>query len=327
MASLTHALLTEDEAVLLHALEPSANDRVLALFARGNGDAGLALLQAGPTVVFMHDLFDHESLTSQFQLKQWLFRHLDNEKLRTFLAIDEGRQPIDRLAILDEALRELPPPCHEFWHPRRACVRAGMGRNDSTAAWCRTLAKFLAVYEKLPRPLQIASLFAGRCLAPFYFPREEREFSLGYRQLMQAPQSMLNRFTSRADRNLEKLIPYATFQYLSLHGQESIRSDLNRIQLIDQLPAGHGCNKVYLSNIIDYLPEARFLELLRQIAASAKRPCRAFVNSSYDSPEPHPYLRSAEKSGVARIDTGRTNHARSTDRVRAYPGLSIIELI
>ena len=90
MKRVCHALLTEDESVLLSALEPEGADRILAVFAYGNGDAALAMLQAGPRMVCAHDAFDQAGLTAQIRLKQWLYRNLDCWSVRRFISSYRG---------------------------------------------------------------------------------------------------------------------------------------------------------------------------------------------------------------------------------------------
>lgn len=325
MSSLTHALLTEDEAVLLEALEPSPDDRVLALFARGNGDAGLSLLQAGPSTVFMLDLLDQEALVAQFQLKQWLFHRLDNPSLRAFLGIADGFEPDRRDSLLSAAMHELSPLCRAFWRPRRACVRNGMARSDGTAAWCRTLNRLLRVYRMLPAPLRAASARSGRCLAPFYFPREERRYSLGYRQLMAQPEQVLDTFVGRLGaKSVLNLIPYADFQYLSPQGHDAVRRNLDRVGMLNGLPPPVPCNKFYFSNVIDYLSVDEFYALLRVAVPTGRKAWRAFLNSSLASSDVHPYLRRGIQEGLFRFDVDRTSRLRAIDRVGAYPGLTVI---
>jgi hypothetical protein len=325
MPSLTHALLTEDEAVLLEALEPSPDDRVLALFARGNGDAGLSLLQAGPSAVFMFDLFDRESLAAQFELKRWLFRRLDNPTLRSFLGIAEGCESGCPDSIIAAAMKELPASCAAFWQPRKACLRNGMALNDSTASWCRTLDRFWGIYRSLPPPLRVAAIRLGRWLAPFYFPREERRHSLGYRQLMAQPEKWLEKISSKlATGGVSSLITYKDFRYLSPQGHEAIRRYLDRTQILNDLAPPVACNKIYLSNAIDYLPPRSFQTLLANVARIGGGSWRAFLNSTYASSDVHPHLRDGIREGLFYIDWQRTNRLRAMDCVGVYPGLTVI---
>ncbi|MCK6458183.1 MAG: hypothetical protein L6Q92_16845 [Phycisphaerae bacterium] len=325
MASLTHALLTEDESILLDALPPAPGDRILALFARGNGDAALSLLRAGPSNVYLFDLFDPQSLRAQFQLKLWLFRRLDNPALRAFLGIADGFDAAQRDSILRDALRDLPADCRAFWHARRHCVRNGMARRDGTATWCHMLRRSVRAYRRLPPPLRAGMLRISRVLAPLYFPREERQHSLGYRQLMANPDEVFSSFIGPRDADdFRNLIPYAEFQYLSAPGHEAVARNLDRAELLGELPPPEPCNKIYFSNVVDYLSAEDFHALLGRAIPAGGRPWRGFLNSSFAASRVHPHLQRAIDEGMFRVDEARTGRLRAMDRVRAYPGLTVI---
>ncbi len=325
MASLTHGLLTEDEAVVLGALSPGPGDRVLAVFARGNGDAALCLLQGGPVEVLVHDLFDPASLAAQLELKRWLFAELDAVELRGFLGVDGPGNALERDRVIARAMGEVSLACRAFWSARHAALRDGVARCDSTAAWERSLGRFLRAYARMPRAVQFACIGVGRLIAPLYFPREEREHSLGYAQLMAQPEAMLERFARRlgASGNL-RLIPYADFRYLSAEGHAAIRANLSRVRLVDALPPTSASNRIYLSNVIDYLSEVDFLRLLGRAAPIGREPWRALVNTSYASDGLHPYLEAGVRGGMLRIDRDATARLRARDRVGVYPGLTVV---
>jgi len=325
MASLTHGLLTEDEAVLLGALSPGPGDRVLAVFARGNGDAGLSLLQGGPVEVLVHDLFDPVSLAAQLELKRWLFAQLDAAALRGFLGIGEPYDATERDRVIARAMHEVSPGCRSFWSERRAALRGGVARCDSTAAWERTLGRFLRASERMPRAVRFACVRAGRLVAPLYFPREEREYSLGYRQLLARPDEMLERFTQRLNEAGElRLIPYAKFRYLAAEGHATIREHLSRLRMVDALTTANRSNRIYFSNVIDYLSKTEFLRLVGRAAPIGRGPWRALVNTTYASDRLHPYLEAGVQRGMLRIDHDETARLRLQDRVGVYPGLTIL---
>ncbi len=325
MASLTHGLLTEDEAVLLGALSPGPEDRVLAVFARGNGDAGLCLLQGGPVEVLVNELFDSPSLAAQLELKRWLIAQLDAAALRGFLGIDGPFDATMRDRVIERAMREVSPSCRSFWAERRAALHGGVARCDSTAAWERTLGRFLRAYQRMPRAVRFACVRAGRLVAPLYFPREERKYSLGYRQLRARPEETLERFAQRLNKAGElSLIPYAEFRYLAAEGHAAIREHLSRLRMVDPLPAASESNRIYLSNVIDYLGESDFLQLVGRAAPIGRGPWRALVNTTYSSDGPHPYLAAGVRRDMLRIDHETTARLRARDRVGVYPGLTVI---
>jgi hypothetical protein len=325
MRTLTHALLTEDEAVLVDGLDPSPLDNVLALFACGNGDAGLSLLQWGPRRVCIHDLFDPSALAAQFQMKRWLLTNLENATLRAFLGIQSESGEIDRNPAIEAAMRELPAAARSFWRPRIKCLRGGMARLDSTARWERLLKWSMERYRRMPSCLRGRALRVCLLLGCAYFPSRERRHSLGYRQLRRNPETVLERLIDRMRGDLGRgLIPYREFRYLSVEGQQAIRRHLDRVEVLDSLPPPVACNKIYLSNVIDYLPESRFHGLLESIASHSGGPWRAFLNSSYATPDYHPHLARGLDAGLFRLDAACTARLRSMDRVGVYPGITVV---
>ncbi len=325
MPSLSHALLTEDEAVLSDGLDLSSDDTVLALFARGNGDAGLSMLQWGPRRVCIHDLFDQSALEAQFQLKKWLFANLDNATLRAFLGIKSELDEIDRKMTIDTVIRELPPAATVFWRARIKCLCGGMARLDGTAQWSRLLKWYIHRYRRMPPFLRGRALRICLLLGCVYFPAEERRHSLGYRQLRNNPRAVLGRLIDKMRSDLGPgLIPYDEFRYLSVEGQQAIRRHLDRVEVLNSLPPPIACNKIYLSNVIDYLPENEFHALLESIARHSGGPWRAFLNSSYATRHSHPHLLRGLRAGLFWLDGSCTARLRAMDRVGVYPGMTVI---
>jgi AcrR family transcriptional regulator len=229
-----------------------------------------------------------------------------------------------REEIIAWAMREVGPACRAFWEPRRAVLRGGMAQCDDTAKWERMLARFLRVYRRMPPGLRRVALRAARLIAPLYFPREEQAHSLGYRQLLERPEELAERFMRRLDAaGGLRLIPYAEFRYLSADGHAAVRTHLSRLRVAESIESRGACNKLYLSNAIDYLSEDSFRQLLRS-ATRGNGNWRALVNTSYSSPGAHPCLKSAEEQGVLRIDRDLTGRLRAMDRVGVYPGLAVI---
>ncbi len=324
MASLTHALLAEDESVLLDGLNPGPQDFILTLFARGNGDAALSLLQSGASVR-LYDLFDQKSLVAQFEFKKWLFSNLDNTSLRKFIGVMNGFDPADRDPIINAALSQIPPQCRAFWAVRSACLRGGMVQTDSMSRWGRKLDWFMKRYRDLSNPIKGSVLLFGRLLAPFFFPREERKHSLGYRQLLQNPETVLQRFIGKQERrSATEYIPLQDFKYLQPEGHDAVRRNLHRAVVIDQLPPMETCSKVYFSNALDYLSGEGFETLLRRILPRLREGWRALLNSTYSSEKAHPHLEAGIRDGLYRINWEGTAKLRLKDRVGAYAGLTLI---
>ncbi len=322
---LTHALLSEDEAVLLEGLNPTAGDRILALFARGNGDAALALLQSAPAQVFLYDLFDSRSLAAQFQLKRWLYTHLDNDALRRFVGLSPCSDPGWRRAVAAEAMRHLSPPCRRFWSQRSACLFAGMAGADSMARWGRLFRAAVAQCDTLEPRWRRVALRCGLLLAPFFFPREERRCSRGYRQMVQNPEGVVRRLAGR-DRSAQPhgYIPYGEFNYLRQAGHAAIRRRLDQVVLLPRVPPPVACNRIYCSNVIDYMPGQRFRSLLDAVIPRGPVDWTALINSTYASNGPHPALLAGIREGQYRIDWPRTRQLRARDRIGVYAGLTII---
>lgn len=326
MAGLSHALLTEDECVLLRALEPAREDRILALFAYGNGDAALAMLQNGPATVCAHDFFDHGSLVAQLRLKQWLFQNLSCASLRRFIGIEPGFDPAKRSEIVEAFLREAPGPASGFWLKRLPCLRRGIAISDGTYKWSRTLRHLIAIYRRLPSAGQKALLGASIPLASLYFPHEERAYSLGYRQLRSNPHEALRRMTDRFHNlaGAETIISYRDFSYIAHRGHRAIRTYLDRLETRDQLPPNSTYNKAYLSNLIDYTSHDGFSAILNKLLPVLTRPWLIFLNSTYASTSWHPHLRTGLREGVFTVDAPRTLELRGIDRVGVYPGLTVL---
>lgn len=326
MKRVCHALLTEDESVLLGALEPASSDRILALFAYGNGDAALAMLQAVPLMICAHDFFDQAGLAAQLRLKQWLFQNLDCPSLRRFLGIGGGCYRAERVAIIEAILQDLPSSDKKFWMDRANSLRAGMAYSDSTHKWTERLRFFLATYGRMPVRIQTLLLWLAMPFGSMLFPGEERRHSLGYHQMKQNPRRVLARLVDRSERMLAtgSIFAYSELGYLSTEGHAAIRKNLHRLHIVDQVRREVGYDKIYCSNLIDYVPSSVFHELLEAVFSDRSRPHTVFFNSTYESAVAHPTLRRGLQEKLFLIDWQRTNELRDRDRVRLYPGLTVL---
>ena len=321
-----HALLTEDEGVLLHALEPRSTDRVLALFAYGNGDAALAILQAVPQMICAHDLFDQAGLTAQMRLKQWLFENLDCTSLRKFIGVDGGWNRPERIEIIRAMLQDLPIADMTFWMERTSSLGAGMACSDSTHKWTTRFRRFRMIYSRMPAGGQSMLLWLAMPLVSMFFPREERRHSLGYRQMMQNPQKVVGALMDRSKESVasHSIVPYSEFGYLSTEGHAVIREHLHRLKIVEQVDPNAQYDKIYFSNVIDYVPCSVFHGLLETVLRDRSRPRTVFLNSTYESAIAHPSLRRGLEERLFWIDWERTNELRDQDRVRVYRGLTVL---
>ena len=326
MKRVCHALLTEDESVLLGALDPASTDRILAVFAYGNGDAALAMLQAVPEMICAHDFFDHPGLAAQLRLKQWLFQNLDCPSLRRFLGVGGGCGRADRVAIIEAILQDMPISDKKFWMDRASSLRAGLAYSDSTHKWTKRLRRFLALYGRMPVGMQTLLLWLAMPFGSMFFPREERRHSLGYHQMKQNPQRVLARLLDRSDRILAtgSIFAYSELGYLSTEGHAAITKNLHRLHIVDQAGRDVGYDKIYFSNLIDYVPSGIFHGLLEAVFGDRSRSHTVFFNSTYESAVAHPTLRRGLQENLFLIDWQRTNELRDRDRVRLYPGLTVL---
>lgn len=326
VSRLCHALLTEDESVLLRALEPSGADRILAIFAHGNGDAALSLLQTAPQTIYVHDHFDQPSLTAQIRLKHWLYQNLDCASFRRFLGIEAGFDVAKRSEIIEAMLYDLPGSDHEYWRERVGCLRRGMANSDSTHLWTRGLRLFYAIHGRVPVVCQRALLRLGMPLAPLFFPREERIHSLGYQQMKKHPARAMGRLMDRSQMvsGVGSIALYRNFAYLSVKGHAAIREGFSRLEFVDELHPGMQYDKIYLSNLIDYVSRDAFHGILKTLLPGRTRRWTMFLNSTYESTSEHPYLQAGLDDGLFRIDWARTNVLRACDQVGVYPGLTVL---
>jgi S-adenosylmethionine:diacylglycerol 3-amino-3-carboxypropyl transferase len=327
MADLVHATLTEDEEVLLGALDPKPGDRCLALFARGNGDAALALLAREPERVAATDWFDPQGLAAQLELKRTAIAVWEPRKFRRWLALEPGMGPGERARLYHELEAKLSSAAQGYWRARREAVNTGLVLADETSQWSKRLARMRPLLLMLDpiKPLRNAVLKLGLSLAGLFFPAEEREHSLGYRQLLNDPAAALDPLLARAGSSPDGDFVQATrFAYLSERGLERLRALDGRLTLVprDQLPPGS--NRIYLSNLIDYLEANEFDVLLQRVIASASPPWRLLFNSTYRSNMQHPHVMNVLGKKLAKVDRELTASLRARDRLGVYPGLTVL---
>lgn len=327
MAELVHATLTEDEDVLLGALEPRPGDRVLALFARGNGDAALALLAKEPAAVTAIDWFDRLGLIAQVELKLAALQSWDALKVRKFLALERGMRETEREQLFGELVLKLSAEAQGFWKARREAVYTGLVVADETRQWGQRLARLLPVLRALRAfpALRDGLLKLGLSLAGLFFPKEERQHSLGYRQLMENPAVALDGLAERAGAAPGgDFVQAARFAYLQPDGLAKLKALHDRLTIgtRDALPSG--CNKFYLSNLIDYLEANEFDLLVQKLIESASGPWRMFFNSTYRSNMQHPHVMNVLGKKLAKVDRELTQALRQKDRLGVYPGLTVL---
>jgi S-adenosylmethionine:diacylglycerol 3-amino-3-carboxypropyl transferase len=331
MASLVHATLTEDEDVLAEALGPHEGDRVLVLFARGNGDAALALLAGSaagaPERVWACDWFDPPALRAQLALKLEAIRAWEPADFRRWLGLEPGMDASERGRRFDELLAALGEDERAFWRARRHAAGTALVAADETRRFGRLmvrLAPLLAFLKRWPA-LRTRLLKGAMAFSALFYPAEEQQHSLGYRQLLQDPENVLDPLIDRARAAPDgDLIRADRFSYLSAAGLARLRERAGRLALAerDRLPAG--CNRIYLSNLIDYLPADEFDRLLDCLARAAAPPFRLFYNSTYRSNLQHPHVMPAIGRKLVRIDRELTARLRERDRLGVYPGLAVL---
>lgn len=327
MAELVHATLTEDEDVLVGALDPRPGDRVLAVCARGNGDAALALLARGPAAVSVADWFDRAGLSAQLELKLAALVAWDAVRFRRFLALERGMPEAEREQLFADLVVKLSPEAQGYWRARREAVRTGLVVADETRQWGRRLARLLPILRALrPFPgLRDGLLKLGLSLAGLFFPKEERQHSLGYRQLMEDPAAALDGLAERAGAAPGgDFVQAARFRYLSPDGLKTLQELRGRLSIVgrDQLP--QGCNRFYVSNLIDYLEANEFDLLLQRLIASGAPPWRLLFNSTYRSNLQHPHVMNVLGKKLAKVDRELTAQLRKQDRLGVYPGLTVL---
>lgn len=327
MADLVHATLTEDEDVLLGALDPKPADRCLALFARGNGDAALALLAREPASVAAADWFDPAGLAAQLELKRTAIALWEPAQFRRWLAIEPGMGAAEREKLYRELEARLSSAAQGYWRARREAVRSGLVVADETNQWSRRLLRMMPLLRALDPipPLRNALLKLGLSLAGLFFPAEEREHSLGYRQLLSDPATALDGMLARAgNAPAGDFVQAGRFAYLSEAGLRRLRALSDRLALVprDQLPSGF--NRIYLSNLIDYLEANEFDMMLQRVLASAAPPWRLLFNSTYRSTMQHPHVMNVLGKKLAKVDRELTASLRARDRLGVYPGLTVL---
>ena len=327
MADLVHATLTEDEEVLLAALEPRPGDRVLAICARGNGDAALAMLARGPDEVFVTDWLDAAGLAAQLELKRTAIALWEPARVRRFLALERGMSEAEREAAYAELVVKLSPEAQGFWRERREAVKTGLVVADETRQWGSRLARLLPLLRALrPFPaLRDGILKLGMSFAGLFFPAEERQHSLGYRQLMENPGTALDALAERAGAAPGgDFVQAGRMAYLSTEGLGKLRAFAPRLKIVarDRLPAG--CSRFYISNLVDYLEANEFDMLLQQLIASAAPGWRLLFNSTYRSNLQHPHVMNVLGKKLAKVDRELTASLRSRDRLGVYPGLTVL---
>ena len=251
-----HATLTEDEDVLLAALEPRPGDRVIALFAEGNGDAGLALLANAPDVVHLADWFAGPSLAAQVELKTAALAAWKPAVFRQWLGLVPGMEPGARERLFTELARKLSEPTRRFWMERRAAIAPGLVHSDQTRKFGRFLANWRPVLAALSRWPGVERRVFGLALSfsGLPFPDTERRNSLGFRQLSEDPKAVLvglfERIRIAPDGDF---VNPERFNYLSEGTLARLAGLTARLKLApkDRLP--EGVNRIYLSNLIDHL--------------------------------------------------------------------------
>lgn len=327
MADLVHATLTEDEDVLLGALDPRPGERVLAICARGNGDAALALLAPGPEKVTVTDWLDLAGLSAQLELKITAISLWDAARLRRFLALERGMSESERDQLYAELVVKLSAEAQAFWRERRDAVRTGLVVADETRQWGRRLARLLPILRALrPFPgLRDGLLKLGLSLAGLFFPKEERQHSLGYRQLMEDPATALDALAERAGSAPGgDFVQAARFAYLSPDGIARLKANLPRLEKVPRDALPQGCTRFYVSNLIDYMEANEFDMLLQHLIASAKAPWRLLFNSTYRSNMQHPHVMNVLGKKLAKVDRDLTASLRAKDRLGVYPGLTVL---
>lgn len=324
--ALLHATLTEDESVLLEALEPGPDDSCLALFAKGNGDAALALVAAGARLAEVHDRFDQAGLEAQLAFKKRLISTLSPDDLRRYMGLDPGFEPGVRARFTEILFDDLPLEAGRYWHARRDLLARGMVNSDQTrefgqllarvTPWVDSLRQYPSLLHHLLRLILVAS--------PLFYPAPERLHSLGYRQLREDPLPALDRLLDRAGECHDgDFVGASRMAYLLPAGLGRLRTRLDAIRPIAVLGAGP-YRKVYLSNLIDWLSARDFGDLLGTILDRCEPGARLFVNSTRRSDEDHPSLIPALRAARLVVDTATTRRLRRRDRLGVYPGLSVL---
>ena len=123
-----YAQVWEDADILVQALRPGPTDTVVSIASAG--DNALALLGAGAGRVIAADI--NPAQLACLRLRTAAYQALTHPEL---LELMGSRPSGDRAALLDRAVRILPPEDQAFWGPRRAAVAehglGGVGKFES----------------------------------------------------------------------------------------------------------------------------------------------------------------------------------------------------
>lgn len=327
--ALIHATLTEDESVLLEALRPGPGDRCLALFAKGNGDAALALVAGGADCVEAHDRFDQTGLEVQLELKKRMIRTMSVADLRRYLGLDPGFAPADRHRLTEMLFDDLSPEAGRYWQARSELLAQGLVSSDQTREFGRLLARITPWVEALrewPSVLHHA-LRLVLVASPLFYPAAERRHSLGYRQLRADPVPALDRLLERAGECADgDFVGAARMAYLMPAGLARLGPRLDEVRPV-RAPGTGPYSRVYLSNLLDHLSPHDFADLLGTVLDRCAHGARLFVNSTRRGDSCHPSLVGARQAGRIAIDESLTRRLRQRDQLGVYPGLTVFSRV
>jgi S-adenosylmethionine-diacylglycerol 3-amino-3-carboxypropyl transferase len=289
----------EDADVLLAALDPGPDDRVLSIGSAG--DNSFSLLSRGPASVVVYDAWLPQ--LHLVELKKAAFQVLDYEEFLAFLGFQESRH---RMAIFHEKIRPaLSPEAQVFWENNMALLQRGV-------IHCGKLEHYFRLFRRYVLPI-----IATKKDVDYFFTGEKTESDLvEYRRRLNNPflhvilkfflsepvlkatgrqPAFFNEVKLSLSKYLfEKLSAFILnpeshhnyYMYYAAHGHfgkglphyarpenfEAIRSKLDRLtlrhgRLEDGLVAEQNATLVNASDIFEYMPMADFKAFGERLAA------------------------------------------------------------
>lgn len=139
-----HAGASDDGDLLVRALAPGPNERILAISTHGAGETALTLLSHGAEVV-AHDLADPTTLHCLLALKIVAARVFGREDYLVLMGLRPAT-PLRRRALAKRLLAQLPDPkLRAFWIRHEDWLHRGLFFNDRIAFFVRAFVAALRV--------------------------------------------------------------------------------------------------------------------------------------------------------------------------------------
>ncbi|MBK8565705.1 MAG: DUF3419 family protein [Saprospiraceae bacterium] len=293
----------EDADMLLAALDPGPDDRVLSIGSAG--DNSFSLLSKGPASVVVYDTWLPQ--LHLVELKKAVFQVLDYEAFLAFLGFTESTQ---RMAVFREKIKPLlPQEAQVFWERNAELLRRGV-------IHCGKLEHYFGLFRRFVLPIvaskkDVAHFYAGppseadlaeyrrRLAKPFFhwllkiFLSEPLLKATGRQPVffnevkINLSEYLFEKFAGfilNPESHKNHYMYYATFghfgkglpHYARPENFEAIRSNLDRMtlrhgRLEDGLVAEQNATLINASDIFEYLPMTDFKAFGERLAAHCPR--------------------------------------------------------